>query len=121
MRAHQNTLQERVWKETMRFQTFVINGYLAWMLVGVQMNRGSSSAHVQWLSHLIGGADDCDIINDVTRISHAIEGGNYKRGSATELEEFGCCYYYHWGVSAQVLASLPSHRPSTLAVSVPLK
>ena len=60
-------------------------------------------------------------LNDVTRISRAIEGGNYKRGSATELEEFGCCYYCHLGVLAQALGSLPSHRPSTSAVSVPLE
>ena len=60
-------------------------------------------------------------LKDVMRISCAIEGGNYKRGSATELEEFGCCYYCHLGVLAQVLGSLPSHRPSTSAVSVPLK
>ena len=26
-------------------------------------------------------------LNDIMRISHAIEGGNYKRGSATELGE----------------------------------
>ena len=45
-----------------RFQTFVINGYLVWMPVGAQMNHGSSSVHAQWLSCLIGGADDCDII-----------------------------------------------------------
>ena len=49
-------------KETMRFQTFVINGYLVWMPAGVQMNHGGSSAHVQWFSHLNGGADDHDII-----------------------------------------------------------
>ena len=60
-------------------------------------------------------------LNDVTRISHAIEGGNYKRGSTTELKEFDCCYYCHLGVSAQALGSLLSHRPSTLAVSVPLE
>ena len=48
-------------------------------------------------------------LNDVLRISHVIEGGNYKRGSATDLEEFGCCYYCCLGVSAQVLGSLPSH------------
>ena len=46
----------------MRFQTFVINGSLAWMLAGVQMNHGSSSVHVQWFSYQNGGADDCDII-----------------------------------------------------------
>ena len=60
-------------------------------------------------------------LNDVTSISHALEGGNYKRRSATELEEFGCCYYCHLGVQAQVLGSLQSHRPSTLAVLVPLE
>ena len=50
-----------------------------------------------------------------------IKGVNYKRVSATELEEFGCHYYCCLGVQAQVLGSLQSHRPSTLAVSVPLK
>ena len=48
--------------ETMRFRTFVINSYLAWMPAGVQMNLGGSSVHVQWFSHLNGGADICDII-----------------------------------------------------------
>ena len=60
-------------------------------------------------------------LNDVTSISCALKGGNYKRGSATELEEFGCCYYCCLGVQAQVLGSLQSHRPSTSAVSVPLE
>ena len=60
-------------------------------------------------------------LNDVMSISHALEGGNYKRGSATKLKEFGCCYYCHLGVQAQVLGSLQSHRPSTSAVSVPLE
>ena len=46
----------------MRLQTFVINGYLAWMLADVQMSHGSSSAYAQWFSHQNGGADDCDII-----------------------------------------------------------
>ena len=59
-------------------------------------------------------------LNDVTSIPHVLEGGNYKRGSTTELEEFGCCYYCCLGVQAQVLGSLQSHRPSTSAVSVPL-
>ena len=49
-------------------------------------------------------------LNDIMRISHAIEGGNYKRGSTTELEEFGYCYYCHLGVLAQALGSLPSQR-----------
>ena len=46
----------------MRFQTFVINSYLAWMLVGAQTNHGGSSVHAQWLSCQNGGADDRDII-----------------------------------------------------------
>ena len=63
-------------------------------------------------------------LNDVTRISHVIEGGNYKRGSTSKLmesSEFDCCYYCCLGVLAQALGSLPSHRPSTSAVSVPLE
>ena len=60
-------------------------------------------------------------LNDIMRISCLLEGGNYKRGSATRLKEFGCCYYCCLGVSAHVLGSLLSHRPSTLAVSVPLE
>ena len=60
-------------------------------------------------------------LNDVMSISHALKRANYKRGSTTELEEFGCCYYCCLGVQAQVLGSLQSHRPSTSAVSVPLE
>ena len=60
-------------------------------------------------------------LNDITRFSCVREGGNYKRGSTTKLEEFGCCYYCHLGLQAQVLGSLQSHRPSTLAVLVPLE
>ena len=60
-------------------------------------------------------------LNDITSISHALEGGTIKGKDTTKLEEFGCCYYCHLGVQAQVLGSLQSHRPSTSAVSVPLK
>ena len=45
----------------MRFQPFVINSYLAWMLAGVQMNHGSS-VHAQWFSHQNGGADNHDVM-----------------------------------------------------------
>ena len=68
MRAHQNTwgrvsqAQKWVRKKTMRFQTSVINSYLAWMLAGVQMNHGGSSAHAQWFSCQNSGADIRDII-----------------------------------------------------------
>ena len=54
-------------------------------------------------------------LNDVTSISHALEGGNYKRGSTTELKEFGCCYYCHLGVQAQVF--WVSTKPQTLYLS----
>ena len=60
-------------------------------------------------------------LNDVTRVSRVIEGGNYKRESATEVKEFSFCYYHCLGVLAQVLGSLLSHRPSTSAVLVPLE
>ena len=49
-------------KETMRFQTSVINGYLAWKPADVQMNHGGSSVHVQWFSCHNGETDVCDII-----------------------------------------------------------
>ena len=49
----------------------------------------------------------------------------YREGSikesVTEPGDFGCCYYYHLGVLTQALGYLLSHRPSTLAVLVPLK
>ena len=46
----------------MRFQTSIINGYLAWMPAGMQMNFGGSSVHAQWFSCQNGGADIHDII-----------------------------------------------------------
>ena len=46
----------------MRFRTFSINGYLAWMPAGVQTNHGSWSTHAQWFSCKNDGADDRDII-----------------------------------------------------------
>ena len=80
-----------------RFQTFIINGYLAWMLAGAQTNHGSSSAHVQWFSCQNGGADMIvTSLNDVMRISHAIEGGNYKRGSATSLRSLAAAITVIW-------------------------
>ena len=109
----------------MRQQKTELNFHNKWLFgmdaAGVQMNHGSSSPHAQWFSHQNGGADNCDIIIDIMRISHVKKGGNYKRGSAIKLKEFSCCYYCCLGVQAQVLGSLQSHRPSTSALSVPLK
>ena len=55
---------------------------------------------------------------DVMRVSHAIEGGNYKRRhdqtSGLLLLLSGCSGTKHLG-------PLASHRPSTLAILVPLK
>ena len=81
-------------KEMTKFQTSAINGYLAWMLAGVQTNHGGSSVHAQWFSHQNNGADYCE----VTTFSCALEGGNYNMGSTTKLEEFGCCYYCCLGI-----------------------
>ena len=55
---------------------------------------------------------------DVTRVSHATMGGNYKRRAQPSL---GGCYYCHLGVSTQAFGSLASHRSSILAVLVLLK
>ena len=54
--------KNRFGKETTRFQTFILNVYLAWMPVGMQTNHGDSSANAQWFSCQNGGADVCDII-----------------------------------------------------------
>ena len=59
-------------------------------------------------------------LDNITRFSRMIEGGKYKKESITKPENFGCCYYCHLAVLTQALGSLLSHRPSTLAVSVPL-
>ena len=55
---------------------------------------------------------------DVKRVSCAIVGGNYKREHDQAL---GLLHYCHLGVLTLVFGSLTSHRPSTLAVPVPLE
>ena len=55
---------------------------------------------------------------DITMVSNATVGGNYKKESMTEPRG---CYYCHLGVSTQEFGSLTSHRPSTSAASVPLE
>ena len=54
---------------------------------------------------------------DVMRFSHAIEGGSYKRRVQLSL---GAAAITVW-VFQQAFGSLLSHRPYTLAVSVPLE
>ena len=39
---------------------------------------------------------------DVTRVSHATVGGNYKRRVRPSLGDAGCCYYCHLGVLTSV-------------------
>ena len=68
MMAHQNTwgrvsqAWKRVWKRDDKIPNFQYKHYLAWMLVGVQMNHGIWSMHAQWFSHQNDGAADHDII-----------------------------------------------------------
>ena len=109
--------ENRFRKEMTRFQNFR-NKWLFGMDAGGCADKSwqffCTCAEVflpKWWSRL-----SCTSLNDVTMFSHARKGGNYKRGSTTKLEEFGCCYYCHLGVLAQALGSLQSHRPSTLAV-----
>ena len=56
---------------------------------------------------------------DVMRFSHVIEGGNYKREHDQALAAAAAITVI-W-VFGQVFGSLLSHRPSTLAVLVPLE
>ena len=58
---------------------------------------------------------------DVTRASHAIEGGNYKRGAWLSLGSLAAAVIVVWVFQYKHLGVLTSHRPSTLAVSVPLE
>ena len=51
------------------------------MPADVQTNYGSSSMHAQWFSAKIMEQTILTSLYDVTRFSHAIEGGNYKRGA----------------------------------------
>ena len=45
-----------------RFRALLVFGVLVQMLVGMQMNTGSSDVHMQWFSHWKIRADDHDII-----------------------------------------------------------
>ena len=83
---------------------------LAWMLPDAQMNGGSSDVHAQWFSHWKIRADD----HDVMRISHAIEGRNYKRRAQPNLRAVVWVFWY------QAFGSI--NKPQTLyfSVSVPL-
>ena len=107
----------RVRKETKRFRAFIVFGDPAWMPVDVQMNISSSGACMH--SGFPTGRSVQMIMmsfHDVMRISCAIEGGNYKRRAL--LKPWGC----HLGILVlSVWGLLTCHRPSTLAVSVPLK
>ena len=64
-----------------RYRAFIVLGVLVMMLADAQTNINSSHAHVQWFSCWKIRAHD----HDITRISHAIEGGNYKRRALPNL------------------------------------
>ena len=59
------------------------------MLADMQMNHGGSNVHAQWFSDWKIRADD----HDIMRISHAIEGGNYKRRGGLNL---GAVIWIFW-------------------------
>ena len=88
------------------------------MPADAQMNHGSSPADAQWFSCQKLEQMIMTSLYDVMRVSHAIVGGNYKRENDRAS---GLLHYCHLGVFMQVFGSLTSHRPSTLAVSVPFE
>ena len=88
------------------------------MPADVQTNCGGSPAHVQWFSCQKLEQTIVTSLYDIMRVSCAIVGGNYKR---EDDRASGLLHYCCLGVSTQAFGSLTSHRPSTLAVSVPLK
>ena len=62
MVIYMSQAQKGITKEMKRFRTLIVFGVLAWTLVGVQTNTGSSDVHAQWFSHQKIRADDHDII-----------------------------------------------------------
>ena len=64
---------------------FVVAGVIASILADVQTNVSHSDVHAQWFSHWKIRADIMTSFHDVMRISHAIEGGNYKRRATPYL------------------------------------
>ena len=67
---------------------FIVAGVLARKPADVQMNIGHSN--VQWFSHWKIRADD----HDITRISCAIEGENYKRRAPPDLGAVTWVFWY---------------------------
>ena len=83
------------------------------MLADMQMNYRISSVHAQWFSH--GKVEQMITVSlsDITVIAHAIGGGKYIRKANSS---FGAVV---WVSVTEWLGHLLSHRPSTLAISVP--
>ena len=72
------------------------------MPADVQMNYGSSSAHVQWFSHWNIGEDDHDVIIWCHEVLLCYRGRELYKESVTEPWGFGCCYYCHLGVLTSI-------------------
>ena len=68
-----------------RFRALVVSGVLVRMLADAQMNVSSSAMHAQWFP--AGRSEQTIMMSlcDIMRISHAIEGGNYKRRAPPNL------------------------------------
>ena len=89
--------------------TVILIGVPAWMPANMQTNSGTSDVHAQWFP--TGRSEQTIMMSfhDVMRISCAIEGRNYQASGLSS----GSSDTKHSGL-------LTSHRPSTLAISVPL-
>ena len=87
------------------------------MPVDAQTNCGQfcmhSGFHTERLEQMIVTS-----LYDIMRVSHATVGGNYKRRVQPSL---GAVVTVIWVFQHKHLGLLTSHRPSTLAVSVPLE
>ena len=64
--------------------------------MGVQTNTGSSDAHAQWFFCWIREQMIMMSLQDVMRISQAIEGGNYKRRAGPSLEAVIAVVWVFW-------------------------
>ena len=76
-----------------RFGAFVVFMILVRMLADAQTNVGSSGMHAQWF--LTGRSEQMIMMSfhDVTRVSCAIERGNYKRRA---LPNLGAVIWVFW-------------------------
>ena len=78
-------MEIRLRKRQRGLDAFIVFGVPAQMPADVQMNGSNSDAHVQWFSTWRSEQMIMTSFHDVMRISHAIEGENYKRRTQQNL------------------------------------